>query len=400
MRGEMDITVIIPLFRGKRYISYWLDKLRNNFEILSSCLEQQGEIIFVNDCPDEIIEIDDCWTEKVNVRLINCFKNVGIHKARVQGLSQATGEYIVFLDQDDKISDDYIYSQRIQITDKDAVLCNGYTEKYYMIVKRLIYADIFEQQKAIDLKCMLEETNFIISPGQVMIKRKAIPLLWSRKIMQVNGADDYFLWILLLAEKRTFALNEERLYSHIETGMNTSGNIKGMRDSLRELYAILSSSHILNKEQIKKLGRRLGSLDEGHETRRLTNIIQVFDQWMYAKEQGCLFSEYLLKNNIQKVAIYGMNYLGNRLYAELRNSGVEVIFGIDRNAVIADIPIYKFEDLTALEMDKAELVIVTAVDAFQDIDMQISVRYPDTKTESFLKLLVNMIDSNRNSLQG
>ena len=79
----------------------------------------------------------------------------------------------------------------------DVVVGNGYIKRLYIEGSRIIYKE--EQLEKIKvLDNFIQEYNLIVSPGQVLIKRKSIPQLWLSKIMYRNGADDYFLWIVML----------------------------------------------------------------------------------------------------------------------------------------------------------------------------------------------------------
>ena len=93
----MRLSIIIPYYNTQGMTD---DLLR--------CLEPQ----ITKDC--EIILIDDGsdepyvpWQEEEMVKIIRQ-KNQGVSAARNKGLKKAKGEYIVFIDSDDLVSDDYI----------------------------------------------------------------------------------------------------------------------------------------------------------------------------------------------------------------------------------------------------------------------------------------------------
>ena len=50
---KVDISVIIPIYKGIQYIPYWIDKIRNNIFHLKT-LELECELILVNDFPEEL----------------------------------------------------------------------------------------------------------------------------------------------------------------------------------------------------------------------------------------------------------------------------------------------------------------------------------------------------------
>lgn len=74
-------------------------------------------------------------------------------------------------------------------------------------------------------------------------------------------------------------------------------------------------------------------------------------------------------NGYKSIAIYGMSYLGERLMDELKDSGIEVRYAIDRNAenIYAGVEVKKPED----DLEEVDAVIVTAVFFFDEIEEQL-----------------------------
>ena len=116
----MDVSVIIPIYKGNGYIESLLNKIEKNYQ------ESQKEVIFVNDYPDEEIIVGS--QHDFPIRIINNEMNQGIHQTRINGLKKALGKYILFLDQDDEISDFFIKSQLEHIGDTDLCIANGIME--------------------------------------------------------------------------------------------------------------------------------------------------------------------------------------------------------------------------------------------------------------------------------
>lgn len=92
----------------------------------------------------------------------------------------------------------------------------------------------------------------------------------------------------------------------------------------------------------------------------------VLNKWLSLKQEGKSPEEYFLNNGYKKIAIYGMGELGNRLYDELKNSGVEVKYAIDKN--IADtysgLKVLDLED----RLEEVDVIVVTAIFAFDEIE--------------------------------
>lgn len=95
-------------------------------------------------------------------------------------------------------------------------------------------------------------------------------------------------------------------------------------------------------------------------------MIKLYDQWFATKQEGKSVADYLKSEGIKTVAIYGMSFIGQRLYEELRNTGVEVVYGIDKNCdkIYADIDIVTPED----DLEEVDAIIVTAFCFFDEIE--------------------------------
>ncbi len=81
---------------------------------------------------------------------------------------------------------------------------------------------------------------------------------------------------------------------------------------------------------------------------------------------------YIINNGYKRICIYGMSYLGDCLASTLRNDGIEVICGIDRNAdnlYNPYIPIYSLEN----SLPEMDLIIVTTIMYFEQIKSDLEI---------------------------
>ena len=60
------------------------------------------------------------------------------------------------------------------------------------------------------------------------------------------------------------------------------------------------------------------------------SIIKMFNQWLIIKQEGKSVDAYFKENNYKKIAIYGMGYAGRRLLDDLKGTGIEVVYTVDR----------------------------------------------------------------------
>lgn len=98
-------------------------------------------------------------------------------------------------------------------------------------------------------------------------------------------------------------------------------------------------------------------------------ILKVYSQWLSLKQQGKSLADYFRENGYQKIAIYGMHYLGESLYSELQDTGIEVKYAIDQKAdsIHGNLDIYiPGEELAILE--EVDVVVVTAFYFYDDIE--------------------------------
>ena len=95
-------------------------------------------------------------------------------------------------------------------------------------------------------------------------------------------------------------------------------------------------------------------------------MIELYDQWFATKQEGKSVVDYLKNEGIKTVAIYGMSFMGQRLYKELRGTGIGVKYGIDKNwdKIHADIDIVTPED----DLEEVDAIIVTAFSFFDEIE--------------------------------
>lgn len=349
---DISVSVVTPLYKGKKYIPVLLDMIKTTAAHLKSHTNFKNiEFILINDYPDEHIILDELNDTSIPVQIFNLPKNLGIHGARIEGLKKAKGQYILFFDQDDYIDQVYLKSQLDHIGDCDAVICSGWYRQ-----RRIIYTNRTHQEKATQKEFYLK-SNHIISPGQVLIKRTSIPEIWMNNALKHNGADDYLLWITMLARGAKFVVNESLLYTHLEDGENNSFNWHEMSASILEIRTLLQKEKVLNESEMRIFGETCNEIINKYE-------------W-YAKidsQLKCISKDFLTGFGHKSIAIYGMGIYGTKLCYLLKENQMKVLYGIDYDAdtmeaVQQQIKIFKpDESLPAVDM-----IIVTAVFAFNQI---------------------------------
>lgn len=250
----MLVSVIVPFYKGNKYICDLCSSIQKNAQYLK---ENQSdcflECIIVNDSPDvNVILPNNDFHFKIQV--VYHEKNAGIQQARVTGLKFAKGDYIVFLDQDDELLDYAIFEEINNIDNADVLICNALIENEKHETHKL-YSTNGMLKNALTLNAYIFGHNRIVSPGHCMIKKTSIPIEWKQNIMEVNGSDDLFLWILMFSKGSVFKADSKPVYIHKNTGENLSASSNAMTQSSLSMVKYLSQVDYVNDYIVKSLER-------------------------------------------------------------------------------------------------------------------------------------------------
>lgn len=177
------VSIIVPCYNQAQYLD----------EALQSVLDQtysDWECIIVNDgSADNIEEVAKYWTE--NDRRFKCLyqENGGLSSARNFGITHASGQYILPLDADDKISRDYVLLA-LQEFEKDSgvkiVYCKA--EKFGDEVGSL-------NLKPFAIKTLAME-NMIFCTA--LYRKEEWKKVGGYDIKMIYGLEDWEFWIALL----------------------------------------------------------------------------------------------------------------------------------------------------------------------------------------------------------
>ena len=125
-KKELDLSIIIPCYNVEKYVRECIESVLNqktNFKY---------EVILINDgSKDNTLNILKEYEDKDNVILIDQ-KNRGLSGARNTGLQYVQGEYLMFVDSDDRLAKNAIenllsvaYKENCEIVEGRYILFNG-----------------------------------------------------------------------------------------------------------------------------------------------------------------------------------------------------------------------------------------------------------------------------------
>ena len=119
------LSIVIPMYNAEKYIDRCLSGLLKQ-------LTKDDEVILINDSSIARTEEKCRYYEKKEENII-CYTipKGGPSKARNEGIKKAKGKYLIFLDVDDYIEDNYIEKMLENIENSDLVICGYILIKEY-----------------------------------------------------------------------------------------------------------------------------------------------------------------------------------------------------------------------------------------------------------------------------
>ena len=250
----MRFSVIIPLYNKEKYVK----------ETIESVLSQDFEDY-------EIIVVDDGSTdssykivEKLNNKKILLFKkkNSGVSDTRNYGIKKANGEYICFLDADDKWSKDYLSTMNNLINDYP--FCQMYSLGYQIKYKHRVYTPNFnflinKRGEVDDFISVFARKESIINSSCVAVNKKILDKIDLFPTGEVVG-EDLDLWFRIGKNyKMAYDLKICSFYDRtVESNARTRNKIYYPKSLLENINECLEKDKLTSNQYklLKKLRDR------------------------------------------------------------------------------------------------------------------------------------------------
>lgn len=242
----IKISVVVPVYNTSKYLSRCLRS------ILSQSFEEI-EIIIINDgSTDNSLEIIKEYSYLDNRIIIINKKNGGLSSARNEGIKIARGEYVVNIDSDDWIEQDYF---------KD--MYNIAKEKNADIVVSDFYVDFSNNN--IDYKKDLNLENNSIISGQIYIEKflnnEIFPAVWNKMFrldlyknnnilhpVEISLGEDLVATLKLAHYAKTIAKNNKAYVHYMQNDDSITKS-----SPTKKIYELISAFKILNLFFDKKI---------------------------------------------------------------------------------------------------------------------------------------------------
>lgn len=214
------ISVIIPAYNAENTI----------LETIKSVRQQtfsDFEIIIINDgSTDRTLELLENIED--NRLKIFSYENGGLSVARNRGISQASGEYIAFLDADDLWTPDKLELQ-LKALQQHSEAGVAYSWTYYMNEQGTSSHPGISRFFEGDVRANLLVNNFIASGSNPLIRRQAIKSVGDFD-STCAGCADWDYWLRLSAKWHFVVVPKHQIFYRQSSGSMSSAKVQHMED--------------------------------------------------------------------------------------------------------------------------------------------------------------------------
>ena len=299
----LKISIIIPVYNAEKYINECIDSiLKNSNESL-----YQIEIIIINDgSTDHTLEKLEKY-KKNNFIHTYTTKNQGVSAARNYGIKLAKGEWITFIDADDKVTEGFIDLLKLNTNKDTTLIILNYQEGLILNKKDLVEKTLSTQDYLSAPFLKLYSTSFL---------RKE-RILFDTKI--IIGEDLLFNLSAILKSKKIETTNiKYYLYRQNNASATKTFNPR-LIESDKNFYIHLT--HLFNSQKHnQELYNRLINCEKSKAILSLITRISFVDSFNEAKIQYQNIDIFFYKpkysylTTTQKMILY---LLLNKLYFSL-----------------------------------------------------------------------------------
>lgn len=251
---DVKLSIIVPVYNVEKYLYECIDSIIS--QNLNNC-----EVIFVDDgSSDNSGTICDDYCKRYDCFSVIHKENGGLSDARNIGIKAARGEYLLFLDSDDKLSSDAI-----------AVILKEIKKRHTDIIvgRAVTFSDICEKQETYNIhsyqpymsintpsKLLLKldrNSDFWFAAWLVVIRRE---FLYENELYFTKGLfHEDELWVpIVFLNARTASLIDTPFYMY---RVNRAGSIVSSQKIKREFDKITIAKHFKEFVSVDRYGKIL-----------------------------------------------------------------------------------------------------------------------------------------------
>lgn len=229
----MDVSVIVPVYNAEKTIERALNS------ILKQDTKFKYEVICIDDgSSDMSLDLMKSYKDKITVLTQS---NKGPGAARNAAIAKSSGKYLMFLDSDDSVSDNFIDKMYQTILDYDAdiVICNFVRvdddgSKTYVDKGDF---SIYEKGAINDTLLMEFHSCNRIIKRELMEKNPYPKAMFYEDVVSISKAQ--------LAAKRVVKINDYLYFYHYQTG-STTRSINDTNEDMIKAIDLIKKDFIKN----------------------------------------------------------------------------------------------------------------------------------------------------------
>ncbi len=223
---SLKLSFIIPVYNSQKYLKECLNSICKQ-------IKKNAEVIIIDDCSkDKSYQISKNFCSKYNfVKIIRLRKNKGVSYSRNIGIKNALGDYLCFIDSDDKLQDggvSLIIKNLIKFNNKDIFILKSLilnNKKKKLAMKD--HYQTFELKKKSELiSCTNNLSKFRPTCWNFIVKKNFIKKN-NIKFKEILTAEDWVFVSELLCLCKKFYLINKPIYVHRAYEFDTLGRVKG-----------------------------------------------------------------------------------------------------------------------------------------------------------------------------
>ncbi len=217
MEHRPVISVIVPIYKVEAYLD------RCVASIVSQTYENLQIILVDDGSPDNCGALCDAWAEKDSRITVIHKENGGLSDARNAGLAIASGQYISFIDSDDRIAPDFLQCllDAMEHTGAEIAACGvAYVDEQDKILRLRPVAPGPKLSKMEAMRHLVEENGVYQTVWNMLYHRSVIDGILFEK--GKCNEDDF--WTYQVFDRITaLALVDKPMYEYLQRGSSIMG---------------------------------------------------------------------------------------------------------------------------------------------------------------------------------
>jgi glycosyltransferase involved in cell wall biosynthesis len=236
------ISVIIPVYNGEKTIKFTIESVLN--QTFSNL-----EIIVINDgSTDSTVEVVKNISDS-RVQIFS-YSNAGPSTSRNRGITQASGEYISFIDADDMWTNDKLESQLAALqNNKNASVAYSWTDfidaddKFVKAGRRITSVG--------NVYSKLLVCNFLENGSNALISRYALETVGGFD-ESLWAAEDWDVWLRLSADYEFVVVPKVQILYRVSSSSLSTNLLKMEVDSLQVIERAFTYEKAKSLQHLKK----------------------------------------------------------------------------------------------------------------------------------------------------